>query len=145
MSAISAALAPDAAIALGIASTAMPFARTPDAVLERWLRILRLYGDAGAALQALGVGEDRIQMTHEPHERTDAEGDRPSAEGDAVQLVCEQACEIAHELGGGLITTKHLLLAVMRVYGAQFDQVLQAHGCDRAELVQRLCAGSPAC
>lgn len=136
MSAVSAPLAPDAAIALGIASTAMPFARTPEAMLERWLRILRLYGDAGVALQALGVGEDRLQMTHEHRERRDAESEQQS--GDAVELVCEQACEIARELGGGLITTRHLLLAVIRIYGGQFDEVLEAHGCDRAELMQRL-------
>lgn len=143
MSAVCAPLAPDAAIALGIASTAMPFARTPEAMLERWLRILRLYGDAGVALQALGVGEDRLQMTNEHRERRGAENEPRS--GDAVDLVSAQACEIARELGGGLITTKHLLLAVIRVYGAQFDEVLQAHGCDRAELVQRLGVGLAAC
>ena len=38
-------LAPDAAIVLGIAATAMPFARTPDEELERWLRLLRLHGE----------------------------------------------------------------------------------------------------
>ena len=51
------ALAPDAAIVLGIASTAMPFARTPGDAAERWLRVLRLHGEVGAALQALGVSE----------------------------------------------------------------------------------------
>ena len=50
-------LAPDAAIALGIASTAMPFARTPDDEVERWLRVLRLHGQVGIALQAIGVSE----------------------------------------------------------------------------------------
>src|SRR5436190_732816 len=34
-------LAPDAAMVLGIASTALPFARTPDDEAERWLRVLR--------------------------------------------------------------------------------------------------------
>ncbi len=144
MSTISAPLAPDAAIALGIASTAMPFARTSEAMLERWLRVLRLYGDAGVALQALGVGEDRLLRSPEPSEtpvpqaRAGARDERPPNGADPVELVGEQACEIAHELGGGLVTTKHILLALMRVYGKQFDQVLQAHGCDRAELTQRL-------
>lgn len=144
MSAISTTLAPDAAIALGIASTAMPFARTPEAMLERWLRVLRLYGDAGVALQALGVGEDRLLSTPESRARAEAEGEQPDGAA-AVEMVGKRACEIAHELGGGLITTKHILLAVMRVYGKQFDQVLQAHGCDRTELAQRLGVSLAAC
>ena len=45
---------------LGIASTAMPFARTADEEAERWLRVLRLHGEVGAALQALGVSEDSL-------------------------------------------------------------------------------------
>ena len=52
-----ATLAPDAAMALGIAATAMPFARTPEGEAERWLRVLRLHGESGIALQALGVSE----------------------------------------------------------------------------------------
>jgi Clp amino terminal domain, pathogenicity island component len=151
MSTISAPLAPDAAIALGIASTAMPFARTSEAMLERWLRVLRLYGDAGVALQALGVGEDRLLSERsepsepaEPQPGAGGADQRPPSGEDAVELVGEQASEIARELGGGLITTKHILLALMRVYGKQFDRVLQAHGCDRAELTQRLGVGLPA-
>lgn len=150
MSTISAPLAPDAAIALGIASTAMPFARTSEAMLERWLRVLRLYGDAGVALQALGVGEDRLLSEPEASEPAESQAgdggadERPPSGEDAVELVGEQASEIARELGGGLITTKHILLALMRIYGKQFDRVLQAHGCDRAELTQRLGVGLPA-
>ncbi len=59
-------------MALGIASTAMPFARTPEAILERWLRILRLSGDAGVALQALGVGEGRVEVPTADHERRES-------------------------------------------------------------------------
>ncbi|HVR05071.1 MAG TPA: hypothetical protein VMS02_03445, partial [Solirubrobacteraceae bacterium] len=59
MSAVT-ALAPDAAMALGIAATAMPFARTPEDEAERWLRVLRLHGQAGIVLQALGVSEGAL-------------------------------------------------------------------------------------
>ena len=52
------ALAPDAEIVLGIASTAMPFARSAEEQAERWLRVLRLHGEVGIALQALGVSEE---------------------------------------------------------------------------------------
>src|SRR5581483_9776453 len=47
----------DAAMALGIASTAMPFAASRRAEALRWLRILRLHGEAARVLCALGVGE----------------------------------------------------------------------------------------
>src|SRR6516162_3989543 len=50
-------LAPDAELVLGIAATAIPFARTSDAEAERWLRVLRLHGEVGVALQGLGVSE----------------------------------------------------------------------------------------
>ena len=60
-------LAPDAAIALGIASTAMPFARTPEEEVERWLRVLRLHGQVGITLQALGVSE--VPLPTEEHSR----------------------------------------------------------------------------
>lgn len=139
MSTTSPLLAPDAAVALGIASTAMPFARTPEAALERWLRILRLHGEAGAALQALGVGEGRLNDPRGMHDRH--AGARTAAqpvEQDAAEQVGELACEIAREAGEEPITTKHLLLALMRLYGAELDRVLAAHGCQRADLVQRL-------
>jgi ATP-dependent Clp protease ATP-binding subunit ClpA len=138
------ALAPDAAVALGIASTAMPFARTPEAMLERWLRILRLHGDAGVALQGLGVGEGRLQADPQSFERVGS-APRSLASDDAAERVGEKAHEIAREHSEGLITTKHLLLAVMSLYDAEFDRVLQAHGCDRIELEQRLDASFASC
>ncbi len=47
----------DAAMALGLASTAMPFAASRRSEALRWLRILRLHGEAARVLCALGVGE----------------------------------------------------------------------------------------
>ncbi|MFZ2051287.1 MAG: Clp protease N-terminal domain-containing protein [Solirubrobacteraceae bacterium] len=144
MTASSPALAPDAAVALGIASTAMAFARTPEAMLERWLRILRMHGDASVALQGLGVGEGRLQADAHSFERADS-ASMSLASTDAAERVGEKAREIAREHSEGLITTKHLLLAVMSLYGAEFDRVLQAHGCDRSELKQRLDASFASC
>ncbi|MGH2912221.1 MAG: hypothetical protein ACRDJ3_07065 [Solirubrobacteraceae bacterium] len=140
MSAVS-ELAPDTAIVLGIASTAMPFARTREDEAERWLRVLRMHGEVGGALQALGVAEGSLQ----PHEVSEHLTSVDSSDHDAVRLVTEQAAHIAaeREARRGIATTD-LLLAVMRVYGADFDRVLEAHGTNCDELIERLGAGAPA-
>lgn len=136
MSAVS-ELAPDTAIVLGIATTAMPFARTREDEAERWLRVLRMHGEVGAALQALGVAEGPLH----PHEVSDLTSADPS-DHDALRLVTEQAAHIAaeREARRGIATTD-LLLAVMHVYGADFDRVLETHGTNRDELIERLGAG----
>jgi hypothetical protein len=129
-------LAPDAEIVLGIASTAMPFARTREDEVERWLRLLRLHGQVGAALQALGVSEGAL-----PEEQGAAyelhDGDA-GEEHDAVASVGEQAIRVAAERGAPAIATVDVLLAVMSVYGEDFDRALRAHGSDRDEVLQWL-------
>ena len=130
-------LAPDAAIALGIASTAMPFARTPEDEVERWLRVLRLHGQVGIALQGLGVSEEPLPaVAHD----SDHERDRTLATGDrdAVARVTEHAIRIAAERGERALATTDILMAVMHVYGEDFDRVLQVHGTDRDEVLERL-------
>lgn len=130
-------LAPDAAIVLGIASTALPFACTPEDAAERWLRVLRLHGQAGAALQALGVSEGSL--------RTSAAGERgwaspPAADDDrdALARVLENAVARAERRGASGVATSDVLMAVMDVYGEDFERVLQAHGTDRDEVIERL-------
>jgi hypothetical protein len=136
------ALAPDAAMALGIASTALPFAGTPEAEVERWLRALRLHGQVGIALQALGVSEVPLsegESTARERRRADAANER-----DAVALVTEHAVRIAAERHAQALSTTDVLIAVMRVYGEDFDRVLHSHGADRAELLERLGLEEPA-
>ncbi len=50
-------LSEDATVVLALASTSLPFAATRAEEGERWLRVLRMHGQVGAALQGLGVGE----------------------------------------------------------------------------------------
>jgi hypothetical protein len=135
-------VAPDAAIVLGIASTAMPFARTPEAEAERWLRILRLHGEAGAALQALGVSEGRLQEPGHDAEEEHVRGGLQER-ADPVERVIDEALEIARRRGAAGVATTDLLLAVVCVYGDDFDRVLEAHGTDRDELMQRLGVSLP--
>jgi len=143
------ALAPDAAMALGIASTAMPFARTREDEAERWLRVLRLHGRVGIALQALGVSEMPLTTRAEgaEHARASASSanakrrtsdDEDGGEDDTVARVTEQAVRIAGERDAPALTTTDVLMAVMRVYGDDFDRVLRVHGAEREEVLERL-------
>jgi len=135
------ALAPDAAIVLGIASTAIPFAHTPRDAAERWLRVLRLHGRVGAALQALGVSEGPLQSPGETERAfIGPVGVAPAGfdDHDAVAQVVEHAIHIASQRDATGITTTDVLMAVMHVYGADFDCVLRTHGTDRDEVIQWL-------
>lgn len=124
----------DAAMVLGMASTAIPFARSREAEAERWLRILRLHGEAGAALQALGVSEAPLEGSGE----ADASpGEQPDG-GDVVARVGERAARAAGRRGASAVGTSDVLMAVMEVYGTEFNHVLRAHGTDRDEVLERL-------
>src|SRR4051794_41974719 len=60
-------LSQDAAIVLALAETAIPFAVSREDEAERWVRLLRLHGQVGLALQALGVGEAPLSTMAHPH------------------------------------------------------------------------------
>lgn len=132
---MTAALAPDldAAMVLGMASTAIPFAHSREAQAERWLRILRLHGEAGAALQALGVSEAPL----DGHPVSDSPAGE-SSEEDPVATVSEGASACAAGRGAETVGTVDVLLSVMDVYGGDFDEVLRQHGTDRDEVLERL-------
>jgi hypothetical protein len=115
----------------------MPFARTPEDEVERWLRVLRLHGEVGIALQALGVSEGSLQVQGEGTDRA-----RTALAGvddrDVVAQVAEDAAHIASRRGAAGVATTDVLMAVMYFYGADFDRVLRAHGTDRDEVIERL-------
>ena len=126
----------DAAMVLGMASTAIPFARSRASEAERWLRILRLHGEAGATLQALGVSE--APREGPPGHPDPADGGARADRGDVVASVGEGAAGRARERGAQAVATRDILLAVMDVYGSDFSEVLRAHGTDRDEVLERL-------
>ena len=140
----------EAAMVLGIASTAMPFARSPEAQAERWLRILRMHGQAGAALQAVGVSEAPLEApasqvaaaaaTGEPAGK--GEPDAPGR-GDMVDAVTQHAVRLAADRQSKTVGAADVLLAVMQVYGVDFDRVLRIHGTDRQEVLECLAAHQP--
>ena len=129
-------LSTDAAMALGLASTAMPFAASHRAEALRWLRILRLHGEAARVLCALGVGETPLG------DGSAVEASEPGDEGerDPVRAVSELAVRLAHKRDASNVGTGDILLAVMRFYGPDFDRVLADHGTDRDEVIARLAA-----
>lgn len=127
-------LAPDAAMVLGIATTALPFARTREDEAERWLRVLRLHGEVGAALQSLGVSEETLPMP--PEEAGEPAAGAPGT--DAAAAVTEEAVRIAMARDAPGVATTDVLLAVIEVYDETFDRVLEAHGTDRREVLERL-------
>lgn len=133
-------LTADAALLLGIASTAMPFAQSDEDQVERWLRVLRRHGEAGVVLASLGLSEARL---HEPqHEPDDEHADTDRS--DAVALVTVHAGRIASQRRAAKIATTDVLLAAMHVYGATFDRVLAAHGADIEQVAARVAAVNPA-
>jgi hypothetical protein len=128
--------APDtsAAIVLGIAATAMPFAPSREAEAERWLRILRLHGEAGSTLQSLGVSEAPLEDGHEEVRPRD----QRSGGADVIDSVTDTAAGVAELRGAHALDTRDVLVAVMDYYGEDFSHVLRAHGTDRDEVLERL-------
>jgi hypothetical protein len=135
-------LAPDAAMVLGIAATAIPFARTPEDEAERWLRVLRLHGEVGTALQALGVSEDSLRI-HAVKAERDAGAPRAAEQRDVIELVTEHSARIAAERGSRGVATIDVLVALLEVYGAVFERALRAHGTDADEVFERLAVAVP--
>jgi hypothetical protein len=133
------ALDTDTTMVLGMASTAMPFADSPEAEAERWLRILRMHGEAGTALQTLGVSEAPLEAPGQ------GAGGEPgaAAQGDVVATVTDSAVQVARQRGARTVGTSDVLVAVMHVYSADFDRVLRVHGTDRDEVLARLGAKLP--
>src|SRR3954452_13781333 len=128
-------LSQDAALVVALAGTAMPFAHSAEDEAERWLRALRLHGQVGAALQALGVGEAPLMTGSAANE--DGPGTPPLGV-EVLDEVNAQASEFAEAREAETVGTADLLFAVLNVYGRLFDRVLYLRGTSREELAERL-------
>ena len=126
----------DAAIVLALASTAIPFATGEQDEAERWLRVMRLHGQVGSALQALGVPEGPLET---PADRPVAERRPKSDEGDdPVARVHAKARDMARQRGAATTGTLEVLFAVLSVYEESFDRALYSRGTTREELLGHL-------
>lgn len=132
-------LCPDAAIVLGLAATALPFAESSADELRRWMRILSAYGEAGRALQRVGLTDTdgAIELAVGP---VGSAADAPRVPADSVTRVRKAAAAIAADREAATVSTVDLLLAVMLVYGDAFDHELHVHGTSSVELIE--CLGS---
>jgi hypothetical protein len=126
----------DAAIVMALADTSVTFAISPEDEAERWVRVLRLHGQVGSALQALGVGEAPLETPAQPH-AVRLLRRRPLGE-DIVAIVSRRANELAHARGGTVVSTVDVLFGVFDVYGKTFDRALYIRGTTREELLDRL-------
>jgi hypothetical protein len=132
-------LSQDATVVLALARTALPFARTRTEEAERWLRVMRMHGHVGAALQALGVGEGPLDSPSEEPDSSPAWGDRRNTV-DTIELVSCRAMDFARQSGAECVGTVHVLFAVLDVYGWAFDHELYRRGTSRDEIFARLAA-----
>jgi hypothetical protein len=129
-------LSQDAAIVLGLARTAVPFAASFEDEAERWVRVLRMHGQVGLAMQALGVGEAPLETNAAPHAvRITRRRENAAA---VVAEVETRALELAAERGGTLVSTVDVFFAVLDIYGAGFDRALYSRGTTRVELITEL-------
>ena len=130
-------LSQDAALVAALAGTAMAFAHSTEDQAERWLRALRLHGQVGAALQALGVGEAPLMTRAEPV--GDDPGVASAAEGMAERVIA-RAGELASARAAGCVGTPDLLFSLLDLYGGLIDRALYVRGASRGELVEQLTA-----
>lgn len=131
-------LSPDASLVLVLAGSAMAFASSAEDEAERWLRGLRLHGDVGRALQALGVGEAPLaDASEDPSPRRKG---RTPLGGRAVPVVVGRARTCAVGRGAGSVGTPELLVAVIQAYGDLFADVLRASGTSTGEVLERVAA-----
>lgn len=120
---------------IALAGTAMPFAHSAEDEAERWLRALRLHGEVGAALQALGVGEAPLVTGSEAEEGGPG---TPPMGADVLDEVNRFAGESAAARGAETVGTADLVSGVFDVYGNLFERVLYRRGTSREELTERL-------
>jgi hypothetical protein len=126
----------DAGIVLGLAGTAMTFAHSREDEAERWLRVLRMHGRVGEALQALGVPEAPLMTYARPAPSPAAAP--PAGGGDPVDAICRRAVRMSNVRAADRVATVDVLFAVLATYGSAFDRALYVRGTSREELLERL-------
>lgn len=134
------ALTADAAMAIGLAGTALPFAGSPAGEAERWLRILCRFGDSARALSC-GTGE-LSALDAGGSADDDSLGGAGRDCSETLARVIERAALHAGRRHQGRIGTADVLVAVIDEYGADFDRALAAAGIEKQLVTERLAAAA---
>jgi hypothetical protein len=132
-------LSEDAALVTALAGTAMAFSHCAEDEAERWLRALRLHGQVGSALQALGVGEAPLEREASGDVYDEPASSPPLGEA-ALERTVQEAERRAIERHAEAVGTADLLLALLDVYGDPLDYALALRGATRDEVIERLAA-----
>ena len=119
-------------IALELAETTVPFARSRQGEAERWLRVLRRLERTGDALAALGVPDGPLES---PAEARMAYESDPEV---SVHDVASRAEMYARARGGDVVGTIDLLFGVLGTYGRDFSKALYRCGAPRELLLDHL-------
>ncbi|MEA2466661.1 MAG: hypothetical protein QOJ57_787 [Thermoleophilaceae bacterium] len=117
-----------AKIAMALAATAMPFASTHSEEAERWLRILRVNGAVGNAMQGLGLPEEPLELG------APVVGDDP-CRPDSIDSVITAATAECRKRGRDAITTADLFVGVLSTYGPAFEKTLAVRGTTSEEVL----------
>ena len=114
----------------------MPFAHSAEDEAERWLRALRLHGQVGAALQALGVGESPLMTGSASDE--DGPGTPPLGRRGARRGHAAAPATSPRRATPRRSARPTCCSPCCDVYGRLFDRVLYLRGTSREELAERL-------
>ena len=125
-------LSREVAIALELAETTVPYARSRQGEAERWLRVLRRLERTGEALASLGVPDGPLESPAEARMAFDGDS------GVSVQDVEDRAAMYARARGGTVVGTIDLLFGVLGVYGSDFSKALYRCGAPRELLLDHL-------
>ena len=128
-------LSEDAALVTALAGTAMAFSSCAEDEAERWVRALRLHGEVGTVLQAIGVGEAPLETDGGA---CDEPGTTPPLGQPALERALVTAEQQADRDGAEQVGTPHLLRALFDVYGEAMDRALEVRGSSRREVLERL-------
>ena len=98
--------------------------------------MLRLHGQVGGALQALGVGEAPLETLAQPPAYAGTPRRPGRQRGRRGRPRARRATPPA--ASAKLLGTVDVLFAVFEIYGKSFDRALYVRGATREELIERL-------